>query len=104
MSGNPFRRCGHPMAMTDSSDALLWDRVRSDDVDAFGDLYELHARSVQAYCVRRAADLQLAEDATATVFLEAWRRRHELVVTTESARPLLLGIATNVLRHHWRSR
>jgi RNA polymerase sigma factor (sigma-70 family) len=90
--------------MTDTNDALLWERVRSGDADAFGVLYERHARLVLAFCLRRTADPQLAEDTTATVFLEAWRRRHRIDLTTPSAAPYLLGVATNVLRHHWRSR
>ncbi len=90
--------------MTVATDALLWERVRSDDAKAFGDLYERHARSVQSYCLWRTADLQLAEDATATVFLEAWRKRRRLTLTTDSAAPLLLGVANNVLRQHWRGR
>lgn len=90
--------------MERSNDAVLWERVRSGDADAFGDLYERYARAVQSFCLWRTADLQLAEDATATVFLEAWRKRRQLELTTESAAPLLLGVATNVLRQHWRGR
>jgi RNA polymerase sigma factor (sigma-70 family) len=74
------------------------------DADAFGDLYERHARAVQSYCLWRAADLQLAEDAAATTFLETWRTRRRLTLTTESAAPLLLGVANNVLRQYWRGR
>jgi RNA polymerase sigma factor (sigma-70 family) len=87
-----------------SDDRQLWERVRAGDPTAFGDLYQSHARAVQSYCLWRTADLGEAEDATATAFLEAWRRRERLTLTTESAAPLLLGIATNVLRHQWRSR
>ena len=86
-----------------ADDPQLWERIRSGDAEAFGDLYERHARAVQSYCLWRTADLQAAEDATATVFLEAWRRRGHLTLTTASAAPLLLGIANNVVRHQWRS-
>jgi DNA-directed RNA polymerase specialized sigma24 family protein len=34
-----------------------------------------HVRAVQSYCLWRTADVQSAEDATATVFLEIWRKR-----------------------------
>ena len=87
-----------------STDGLLWGRIRSGDADAFGDLYVRHVRAVQSYCLWRTADLQSAEDATATVFLEVWRKREGLVLSGDSATPLLLGIATNVLRAQWRSR
>lgn len=87
-----------------TSDTELWERGRAGDADAFGDLYGRHARAVRSYCLWRTADPQLAEDVTATVFLEAWRRRDRLVLRAESARPLLMGIATNVVRAQWRSR
>jgi RNA polymerase sigma factor (sigma-70 family) len=86
-----------------ADDSQLWERTRSGDAEAFGDLYERHARAVQSYCLWRTADLQAAEDATATVFLEAWRKRQRLTLTTDSAAPLLLGIANNVVRRQWRS-
>lgn len=86
-----------------ADDLQLWRRARSGDAEAFGDLYERHARTIQSYCLWRTADLQLAEDATATVFLEAWRKRQRLTLSTDSAAPLLLGIANNVVRRQWRS-
>jgi RNA polymerase sigma-70 factor (ECF subfamily) len=86
-----------------AGDPQLWERVRSGDAEAFGDLYGRHARAVQSYCLWRTADLQVAEDATATVFLEAWRKRGRLTLNADSAAPLLLGIANNVVRRQWRN-
>jgi RNA polymerase sigma-70 factor (ECF subfamily) len=99
--GNRIAVRGHLVVMAD--DPQLWERIRSGDAEAFGDLYERHARAVQSYCLWRTADLQTAEDATATVFLEAWRKRGRLTLSTNSAAPLLLGIANNVMRRQWRS-
>lgn len=90
--------------MTEVSDASLWERARGGDAEAFGEIYERHGRAVQSFCLWRAASVELAEDVTATVFLEAWRRREDFELTSGRAMPLLLGIATNVLRNHWRSR
>jgi RNA polymerase sigma factor (sigma-70 family) len=86
-----------------AGDTQLWERIRSSDAEAFGDLYKRHIRAVQSYCLWRTADLQAAEDATATVFLEVWRGRERLTLSTDSAAPVLLGIANNVLRRQWRS-
>jgi RNA polymerase sigma-70 factor (ECF subfamily) len=86
-----------------ADDQQLWERARSGDAEAFGDLYERHARAVHSYCLWRTADVLAAEDATATVFLEAWRKRRRLTLRTDSAAPLLLGIANNVVRRQWRS-
>lgn len=86
-----------------TGDSELWERARSGDAKAFGDLYERHARAVESYCLWRTGNTQVAEDATATVFLEAWRKRERLTLSTDSAAPLLLGIANNVVRRQWRS-
>jgi RNA polymerase sigma-70 factor, ECF subfamily len=101
---NRFRPCGHSRVVPHLTDALLWERIRSGDADAFGELYERHGRAVQSFCLWGTVDLQSAEDATATVFLEAWRKRRRIALTTESAVPLLLGFATNVLREQRRGR
>ncbi len=84
------------------TDGELWRRVRLGDVAALGELYRRHAIAVHRYCLWRTAAKQLAEDVSATVFLEAWRRRRRLELTTESAAPLLLGLATKALRNYWR--
>lgn len=89
--------------MTARSDPDLWQLAVAGDAEAFGDIYERHDVAVQAYCLWRTGDPSLSEDLTSIVFLEAWRRRADTALTTGSARPLLLGIATNVIRGQWRS-
>ncbi len=88
--------------MATLTDGELWQQVRGGETVALGELYIRHARSVHRFCLWRLAAKQLAEDATATVFLEAWRRRRRLELTTETAAPLLLGLATQILRGYWR--
>lgn len=90
--------------MATPADTTLWVRAQSGDADAFGLLYERHARAVQSFLLWRVSDPPLAEDLTSVVFLEAWRGRERSSLTTPTARPLLLGVATNVLRGHWRGR
>jgi RNA polymerase sigma factor (sigma-70 family) len=85
------------------SDEVLWARARRGDAEAFGKIYARHARAVYDYCLWRTADPQTAEDVAATVFLEAWRRCDRLDLETSSAAALLLGIANNVVRGHWRA-
>jgi RNA polymerase sigma factor (sigma-70 family) len=86
-----------------ASDGELWTRARRGDAEAFGEIYTRHAGAVHGYCLWRTADPQAAEDAAATVFLEAWRRRDRLDLQTDSAAALLFGIANNVVRGHWRT-
>jgi RNA polymerase sigma factor (sigma-70 family) len=85
------------------SDEMLWEQARDGDAEAFGEIYARHARAVYDYCLWRTTDPQAAEDAVATVFLEAWRQRDRLNLKTNSAAALLLGIAHNVVRGLWRT-
>lgn len=88
--------------MAVSTDGELWRRTRQGEAGALGELYERHARSVHLYCLWQTAAKQLGEDVAATAFLEAWRRRRRLELRTETAAPLLLGVAGDVLRNYWR--
>lgn len=91
-----------------ASDEALWKESQTGNEDAFGALYERHAREIYNYLFRRLADWSEAEDLTAVVFLEAFRRRREAVVVEGRLLPWLYGIATNVLRNRrraqWRHR
>jgi RNA polymerase sigma factor (sigma-70 family) len=89
--------------MSDPTDGQLWARVVEGEPEALGDLFVRHARAIYNFCFRRTADWGLAEDLTSTVFLEAWRRRAEVVMTGQSLLPWLYGVATNLLRNQSRS-
>jgi RNA polymerase sigma-70 factor, ECF subfamily len=84
------------------SDADLWMRSRTDDAEAFGLLFDRHARPIYNYCFRRVADRQTAQDLLSIVFLEAWRRRDK-ELPPDKVLAWLYGIATNVVRHQRRS-
>jgi RNA polymerase sigma factor (sigma-70 family) len=73
------------------------------DPEAFGELFRRHSRAVYAYCARRTGDLHVAEDLTSVTFLEAFRRRRTLQLSSASALPWLLGVANNVTRNAERS-
>jgi RNA polymerase sigma factor (sigma-70 family) len=89
--------------MGQPTDAELWRHAVEGEPDAFGTLFERHARTVYNYLFRRTADWDLAEDLTSVVFLEAWRKRERVRLEGEHALPWLLGVATNVLRNRRRS-
>jgi RNA polymerase sigma factor (sigma-70 family) len=73
------------------------------DPDAFGDLFERHANDIYGFCFRRTGDGRLSEDLVQAVFLEAWRRRNEVALAPDEARPWLFGVALNLLRNHGRA-
>jgi RNA polymerase sigma factor (sigma-70 family) len=87
-----------------SSDADLWERVSAGDADAFGRLYDRHASAIYNFLHRRTASWSDAEDLTSVVFLQAWRRRSEVVLDRDSALPWLLRTADYTARNEWRSK
>ena len=101
----PAGRSGHHLVVAALTDPELWRRAREGDGDAFGALYDRHARAVYNFCFRRTANWAQAEDAVSEVFLVAWRRRREVRLMTGSGEslPWLLGVAVNVLRNGARS-
>lgn len=84
------------------SDADLWVRSRAGDAEAFGLLFDRHAKLIYNYCFRRIGNRATAQDLLSIVFLEAWRRRDK-ELPSDKVLPWLYGIATNVVRHQRRS-
>ena len=76
---------------------------------AFAELFEMHARSVAAFAMRRVG-ADAAQDVLSETMLVAFRRRADFDTSWESARPWLLGIASRIVKRYraqeaaqWRS-
>ena len=78
-------------------------RLRSGDPEAFGAIFDEHARTVHRYAVRVTGNWATAEDVVSLTFLEAWRLRETVRPEGDGLLPWLLGIATNVLRNTTRA-
>jgi RNA polymerase sigma factor (sigma-70 family) len=89
---------------TEPADAVLWRRAADGDHEAFGALFDRHASAVYGYLFRRTADWSAAEDLTAAVFLQAWRKRGRVAFDGDSVLPWLLGVARLLLRNTVRAR
>lgn len=100
----PQSKNGALQSVRNLSDRELWARARSEP-EAYSVLFERHARSVYNFCFRRTADWATAEDLVSDVFLETWRRREQVEITSsaDSLLPWLLGVATNMLRRRARA-
>jgi len=72
------------------------------DPQQFALLFDRHARAVHRYVASRARHGDV-DDVVSETFLTAYRKRARYDRAFDDARPWLLGIATNVLRHHRRS-
>lgn len=90
-----------PAASQWESDSALIERSLSAP-DAFSLIFDRHFEAVFSYLARRAGRVR-AEDLAASAFTVAFERRRRFRPEADSARPWLLGIATNLLRNDWRS-
>ena len=76
---------------------LSWDKPES-----FGELFDRHYVSIFTFCARRVGPAQ-AEDVVNETFCRAFdRRRRYDTRARPNARPWLMGIAINVMRHEFR--
>lgn len=86
------------------SDAELWAGARRADPAPFGRLFDRHADRIYRHCLRQVDSKEEAEDVTSAVFLEAWRRRNDVVFTErDSVLPWLLAVANNAVRNRRRT-
>ncbi len=72
------------------------------DPNCFTGLFDRHARTVHRYLSSRVASSDV-DDLVSETFITAFRSRARYDASYAEARPWLLGIATNVLRHHRRA-
>lgn len=70
--------------------------------ERFAVLFDRHFDSVHGYAQRRVGP-DLADEVAAETFTRAFDRRRRFDRSREDARPWLLGIASNLLRRHWRT-
>ncbi len=68
----------------------------------FTGIFDRYVSDISRFLLRRAGQ-NAAEDLVAETFIIAFRVRENFDLTVRSARPWLYGIATNVLRHHFRA-
>jgi DNA-directed RNA polymerase specialized sigma24 family protein len=83
----------------EASDRELWRRAAEGEPECFGLIFDRHGPAVHAYCRARTADQhgESPADLISVVFLEAWRRRGDMVLEAESALPWLLEVARRVV-------
>ena len=91
-----------PVEPPPAADRELWAAVQRGDRDAFTELYHRHADAVWQHAYRLTASATTAEDVLAATFLTAWRRRSNVLLAADSARPWLLAVAANEARTEWR--
>lgn len=69
--------------------------------EAFAEIFDRHFQGVLAYA-RRRVGWAPGEELAAQTFIVAFERRERFDPASGSARPWLLGISANLIRHHLR--
>ncbi|WP_329081090.1 MULTISPECIES: RNA polymerase sigma factor [unclassified Streptosporangium] len=69
--------------------------------ERFAEIFQRHWDEIYRYIAHRLGP-DIAEDVGADTFAVAFRSRRRYDPTREDARPWLYGIATNLIRQHWR--
>lgn len=101
---NPVARERTFLDMTTEIDELaLWEQARAGDGRAFAQLFDLHHPRVYGRALRETQSVSDAEDVTAIVFLECWKRRSSIRPGSSIIGWLLLT-TTNTTRNLTRSR
>jgi RNA polymerase sigma-70 factor (ECF subfamily) len=80
------------------------EKLRAGPIEApadFEDAFREHFAPVYRFIARRVGT-ELAEDLAAEAFATAYRRRASYDPDRGSLRSWLFGIATNIVREHWR--
>jgi RNA polymerase sigma factor (sigma-70 family) len=70
--------------------------------EVFGSVFDRHVAAVHAFAQRRIGR-DLAEEVAAETFARGFEARGRYDAVHDDALPWLLGIASNVLRRHWRT-
>jgi RNA polymerase sigma factor (sigma-70 family) len=100
--GNPAAPIGqHGVMHPIGSDAEIIAASLSDP-PVFGNVFDRHFAAIHRY-VRRRVGIELADDLASETFVQAFRSRSTFATTEEDARAWLFGIASNLLRHHYRT-
>jgi len=84
---------------SEKDEFATWAAALGNDSDAFVAIFDLHRDRVYHHVLRMTANVHDAEDVTAAVFLELWRRRKSVRVVDGSVLPWLLVTATNLARN-----
>jgi RNA polymerase sigma factor (sigma-70 family) len=85
-------------------EATTWHSARSGNSAAFGMMFDAHRDRVFGHALRLVRSVHDAEDVTAVVFLEAWRRRDAVRLVDGSIIGWLLVTANYTARNASRTR
>ncbi len=80
-------------------DLELWQQIRSDDLEAFGELYERHWEMLFEAAWRRLYDKDAAKDIVQEVFIYCWQKKDQIHITDSVAGYLNTAVRFKVLNY-----
>jgi RNA polymerase sigma factor (sigma-70 family) len=83
-------------------DSIIWQRALARNALAYGELFDRHSARVYRRALGILGNVHDAEDVTAAVFFELWRKHRSVRVVNGSVLPWLLVTAVNFGRNHVR--
>lgn len=90
------------MSTEEFDEAAAWSAARGGDGPAFASLFDRHRDRVFGHALRLVRQRHDAEDVTAVVFLEAWRKRESVRLVDGSIIGWLLVTTNFAVRNHTR--
>ncbi len=90
------------MSTDEFDEAAAWSAARGGDGPAFASLFDRHRDRVFGHALRLTRQPHDAEDVTAVVFLEAWRKREAVRLVDGSIIGWLLVTTNYAVRNHSR--
>jgi RNA polymerase sigma-70 factor (ECF subfamily) len=92
----------HPIPALDITSDASAIRASRRRPEQFAVVFDRHFAAIHRYLARRAGR-EIADDLASLCFTVAFERRLTFDTSADDARPWLYGIATNLLRDHWRA-
>jgi RNA polymerase sigma-70 factor (family 1) len=80
------------------SDQELIDRIKVDDDDAFTQIYTRYWKALLSIAANKIKDLEEAEEIVQDIFVQLWKRRHELEITGELNNYLAVSVKYRVIK------
>lgn len=85
------------------SDYVLWAAAEGGDQEALGLIFDRHRGRVYRRALWLLGNVQDAQDVTASVFFEVWRKRAKVRLVDGSVLPWLLVVTSNMCRNQKRA-
>ena len=79
-------------------DLQLWIRLKKGNQNAFKEIYDLHAGSLENYAKKFTSDIELIEDTIHDIFVQIWQKKETLSDTDSIIKYLCVTLRRELIR------